>query len=111
MFFFRFFSSSSSVYSLFVLLVVSHIRSPKIATCKSDIREDCTGAGDSYTARVRHGDEICIFITVNTCQNVICNKYIYTFALRIVCVIPVASAGLGSRDGGDGLVEPRVAYV
>lgn len=65
----------------------------KIATCKPDIREDCAGAGDSYRARVRHGDETCIFITVNTCQNVIYNKNIYTFALRIVCIVPTASAG------------------
>lgn len=63
-------------------------------TCKSDIRKDCAGAGDSYRARVRHGDETCIFITVNTCQNVICNKYIYTFALCIMCIVPTASAGL-----------------
>lgn len=75
-------------------LGASHIRWLKSATCTSDICGDCTGAGDSYTARVRHGDEICIFITVNTCQNVICNKYIYTLALCIARVTLTTSAGL-----------------
>lgn len=79
--------------SLFVLLVASHIRLLKIAKCKSDIREDCLGASDNYRDRLRHGDETCIFVTVNTCQNVICNKYIYTFALSIVHIFPTSSAG------------------
>lgn len=82
------------VYSFFCSLLASHLHSLKIATCTSDIREDCTGAGDTYRARARHGDEICIFITVNTCHDVICNKHIYTFALCIVRVIPATSAGL-----------------